>query len=199
MGMYEYRKMTPEQRQQVVEARMASGDPWHAPPHFTGDNTYLLSAACYEHSHFLNTPSRLSEFFDILIRGIEHDLQGTVHAWVVLPNHYHVLSQVDLTAFRKWIARLHNGKSTQWNREDRTSGRKVWHRFSDRLIRNERHYYASLNYIHSNPVKHQHVENAQDWPWCSLHEYLEKVGREQLVEWWKAYPIQNYGKGWDEH
>ena len=122
---------------------------------------------------------------------------GIVHAWVVLPNHYHVLGEVDLTAFSKWIARLHNGKATQWNREDATLGRRVWYRFSDRRIRNERHYRASMNYIHGNPVKHRYVEDARAWPWCSLHEYLKTFGRAQLVEWWLAYPVREYGRGWD--
>ncbi|MFQ5652783.1 MAG: transposase [bacterium] len=129
---------------------------------------------------------------------MEQDVKGKIVAWVVLPNHYHLVADVDLALFGPWTGRLHNGKSTQWNREDNSLGRKVWYRCSDRKIRGEGHYYASLNYLHFNPVKHKYVEEAGDWPWSSLHTYLETVGREKLNEWWRKYPIRKYGKGWDD-
>jgi len=121
-----------------------------------------------------------------------------VWGWVILPNHYHLLIETDLRAFRTWVGHLHNGKSTQWNREDATPGRKVWHRFMDRAIRNERHFHASLNYVHANPVKHGYADDASQWPWSSLHEYLDNVGRDVLVDWWRRYPVRDYGKGWDD-
>jgi putative transposase len=196
--MYDYRKMTPEQRAEVVAARKARGYPWHSPPHSTGESTYLLSGACFEHKHILASPTRLTEFEAALLAGFDEEAGGTLHAWVVLPNHWHILGNVDLSLFRKWIGRLHNGKSTQWNREDNTPRRKVWHGFSDRWMRGERHFYASLNYIHGNPVKHGFVGNSSDWPWSSLHEYLERVGRQQLVTWWREYPVKDFGRGWDD-
>ena len=197
--MYDYRKMTPEERAAVVAERIARGYPWHAPPHFEESvNTYMLTAACYEHKTILTTPSRLHEFSEALVQGIEQHVNGKLYAWVVLPNHYHLLAELDLAVFRAWIGRLHNGKSTQWNREDGTPGRKVWYRFSDRKIRSDRHFYASINYIHFNPVKHGYVKKATDWPWCSVHEYLDRVGRDALAKRWQRYPIRDYGKGWDD-
>lgn len=196
--MYEYRKMTPAQKARVVTDRKANGYPWHATPHFGGQGAYMVSASCYEHRNVLCSSARLIEYADVLLRGIEEELGGAVRAWVVLPNHYHLVVHVDLRAFGRWIARIHNGMATQWNREDGTPGRKVWHRFSDRAIRNERHYRASVNYVHGNPVKHGYVEDSRDWPWSSLHEYLQTLGREQLAEWWRQYPVGSYGKGWDD-
>jgi len=196
--VYYYRTMTREQRAEVVRDRKARGSPWHGPPHYADNSgTYILSAACYEHKERMVTAARIGEFADAILEGLG-TLGARIHAWVVLPNHYHVLADVEMSTCRSWIARLHNGKATQWNREDGRPGRKVWHRFSDRRIRNERHFYASLNYIHVNPVKHRYVARAEDWPWSSLHAYMEELGRETLVAWWKAYPVHDYGKGWDE-
>jgi hypothetical protein len=31
-----------------------------------------------------------------------------------------------------------------------------------------------------------------------VHKYLEQVGRDALVEWWKRYPVRDYGQGWDD-
>ena len=199
--MYDYRRMTGEERAKVVAARKILGCPWHAPPHFEQtEGVYLISAACYEHRPIMATEARRAEW--------EHTVMGEfslassdgidVRAWVVLPNHYHLIIEGDLRVFARWIARLHNGKATQWNREDQAEGRKVWHRFSDRIIRTERHYYASLNYVHANPVKHGYAASAEDWAWSSFSLYLDAVGREGLADWWKQYPVGDYGKGWDE-
>jgi putative transposase len=196
--VYDYRKMTPDQRAEVVAERMARGYPSHAPPRSVGENTYMLSAACFEHRAVMLTGDRLGEFADALLAGVAEKVGGTVHAWVVLPNHYHLVASVDMQAYRSWVGRLHNGKATQWNREDATPGRKVWFRFSDRQIRSERHYYASVNYIHGNPVKHGYVEDARSWPWSSLHEYLAQFGAKTLREWWREYPVKDYGRGWDD-
>ena len=197
--MYDYRRMSPEERAAVVSERKTRGWPWHSPPHFEDqEDLFHLSAACYEHREILGTPARLGEFADILVPGLDRDLDVAVHAWVVLPSHYHLLLTVNLDAFRLWIARLHNGKSTQWNREDRTPGRREWYRFSDRKIRSEGHYYASLNYIHANPVKHGYVEKANYWPWSSLPKYLEEFGPNVLDDWEKRYPVFDYGRGWDD-
>jgi putative transposase len=196
--VYDYRTLTSQQRQEIVNERRRKGYPWHGPPHFPeGDNLYMLTAACYEHRQILTSTERLSELAQVLLEGIEGKIGGEVHAWVVLPNHYHLLARVDLEAFSSWIGRLHNGKATQWNREDGAAGCQVWHRFSDRLIRGDRHYFASVNYIHANPIKHGYVPRGADWAWSSLHEFIDAVGSDTLAEWWWRYPIGEYGKKWD--
>jgi putative transposase len=195
--MYEYRDMTEAERAKVLAGRKLHLRPWHAPPHFEQTaGTYLISAACYEHRPITSTEDRRTEWEMAVLDRLDQDIK--IHAWVVLPNHYHLLMEGGLAAFGRRIARLHNGIATQWNREDGTPGRKVWHRFSDRILRSERHYYASLNYIHANPVKHGHAAKADDWVWSSLSLYMEMVGREQLGQWWRQYPVGDYGEGWDE-
>jgi putative transposase len=197
--MYDYRKLTPSRKKQVTADRRTNRRPWHSPPHLAGGaNVYMISAACYEHKHIMSMPQRRDEFMDALLEGLAAAVHADVRAWVVGPNHYHLLIQADLAGFAKWIARLHNGKSTQWNREDQTPGRKVWHSFSNRWIRSEGHYITSLNYIHGNPVKHGWVKRADQWLWSSLPLYLKEVGRATLAKWWELYPVKDYGQGWDD-
>ena len=198
--MYEYQHLTDKERRQLIAERRRRKLPWHEPPHFGGRyEPFFFFFACFRHHPILTTPDRLTEFTSALIDGLYKDLNVTPDAWVVQPNHYHVLMRVDLDVLRPWLARLHNGKATQWNREDATPKRRVWYRFMDRSIRSERHTFATLNYIHANPVKHGYVPKAQDWPWSSFHEYLAAFGRESLERWWYEYPVKDYGKGWDDY
>jgi putative transposase len=191
--------MTPSQRVETLRQRKAAVRPWHAPPHFaSGPNVYLLTAACFEHKPILNGENRLHAFQERLIEGLRHQEWADLRAWVVLPNHYHVLARVDLERFRSWSHRLHNATATQWNREDRCLGRQVWYRFADRRIRGERHYWATVNYVHVNPVRHGWVKKASEWSHSSLTRYLSDLGRERMVALWTGYPVDRYGEGWDE-
>lgn len=197
--MYEYRKLTPEQRAEVVEQRLARGFPPHEPPHQVRDREfYLLTATCYEHKKIMFSESRRQQMLNLIferfvMNGVE------ILAWVVLPNHYHLL--VHLTNFdvlSEIFRKNHGATSREWNIEDNATGRKVWYRFCDRAIRSERHYYTTLNYIHYNPVKHGFVNSPYDWVESSVHWYFETFGREWLRDSWVRYPVLDYGKDWDD-
>ena len=43
--MYEYRKLTPEQRAELVQQRLARGHPPHSPPHPIRDQPFYLLTA----------------------------------------------------------------------------------------------------------------------------------------------------------
>lgn len=215
--MYEYRQLTPAQRAEVVQQRLAKGYPPHSPPHPIQDQSYyLLTAACYEHKCHMKSEERRKQLLDLLFEwftncGIE--LRG----WVVLPNHYHVLVYLgdldeDLSPHTpvrnkgfspyqqigKILQRVHGSTSRQWNLEDQTVGQKVWYAYSDRAIRSKRHYHTTLNYIHYNPVKHSWSDSPYNWSCSSVHWYLEQEGRDFLRDAWVRYPVKDYGKEWDE-
>lgn len=198
--MYDWRRLSRAERDQALEARRAQRRPWHGPPHDHADEgTFHLSAACYEHAQFIGvTPDRMAgceaELLDTL-----HGCCEQVHAWCVLPNHYHALvGTPDLELATKALGQFHGRTSHRWNGEDGTRGRKVWHRCGDRAIRSERHFWASMNYVHNQPVHHRYVEHWQDWPFSSAARFLDAVGRDEAARVWKEHPVRDYGKGWDE-
>ncbi len=77
-------------------------------------------------------------------------------------------------------------------------GRKVFFRVADRAMRSERHFLATLNYVHHNPVRHGYVARWTDWPWSSASEYFSRVGWSEAERRWREYPIGDYGRGWDD-
>jgi putative transposase len=160
---------------------------------------YHISASCYEHVPIIGFSSeRMDAFSGAMIQTFQ-DIAATVHAWCVLPNHYHALvTTEDLQAIIKSLGQLHGRLSLLWNREENAQGRHCWHRASDRAMRGEGHFWATVNYIHHNPVRHGYVEKWQEWPWSSAHEYLKDVGHDEAQARWKGFPVLNYGEGWDD-
>lgn len=196
MSPYECRYMTPEERAAAVEERRRRGYPWHSPPHpYREAGWYCITAANYEHAPIMASPQRRMAFEDQLLSELAC-IKAEIGGWVILPNHYHFLVGVQsLEHVSAMLKHLHGTTARAWNVEDNLTGRrKVWHKFRDRFIRNEGHYYQALNYVHYNAVKHGCVESPYDWPWCSVHFYSDIYGREWLREQWVRHPI---GSTWD--
>jgi putative transposase len=197
--MYQWRKMTAKQREAALLSRQEKHVPWRGPPHYKADSgLYLITAACYEHQPIIGTsPARMAEFEGELLKTIRaHAL--TIFAWIVLPNHYHVLVRApDLKGLLSALGRLHGGASYRWNGEDAKRGRQVWHRAAETEIKSEGHFWATMNYVLNNAVRHQYVRRWQDWPYSNAAAYLAEVGAEVAKQRWLSYPLYDYGKDWD--
>lgn len=191
--------MCKQQKEDVIAYRKLQNLPLHSPPHLEdGTKTYLITAATYEHKMIMEDERRRIELEEDLINKVSRIDDSMIFAWAVLPNHYHILVKTDLSLLRKTLSRIHNGFSTRWNREDNCAGRKVWHRFSDRHIRNEAHYWASVSYIHKNPVKHGYASVLSEWTTSSFNIFQENIGKDRMSLILQNYPVDEMGAGWDD-
>lgn len=98
-------------------------------------------------------------------------------AWVVMPNHVHVL----VKTVKDWpLAVIIQGwKSVSARMIGALCDIKsVWHKnYFDRYIRNERHLLEATRYIHNNPVVAGLAVRSEDWLYSSarLVETLEST------------------------
>ena len=102
----------------------------------------------------------------------------SVDAMVVLPDHLHCLwtlppedSDYPLhwRLVKTWVTRHHD--SSDAGRTDRS----IWQsRYWEHAIRDELDYRQHVEYIHYNPVKHEHVRRPAEWPHSSFHRYVKK-------------------------
>jgi REP element-mobilizing transposase RayT len=90
-------------------------------------------------------------------------------AWVVMPNHIHVLIEVWQAPLGKI---LQSWKGYTAKEANRILGREgtFWEEdYFDRYIRDEVHFRRVVRYIEINPVKAGLVRVAAEWPWNSAH------------------------------
>jgi putative transposase len=196
---YIWRKLTPKQRGELLAWRKRRSLPWHRPPHHPSDKTrFHITAACFEHRDYIGHSSeRIEAFCGRFLETLSR--RGLVHAWCVLPNHYHALIETTFIAeLLSELGKMHGSLSYQWNGEEDVRGRQVWCGVAERYMRNDHHFWATLNYVHNNPVRHGYVRRWQEWPYSSAEEYLASFGPVQALRIWKDYPILEYGKGWDD-
>ena len=199
--MYEWRRMNLGQREEALQSRRQCRRPWHSPPHFQADGPccFHLSAACYDHVPLIgHSPQRMASFEEALLAELRPCVEAVL-AWCLLPNHWHVLVKTaDLKRTIHQLGRLHGRTSRQWNQEEMSVGRKCWFGCADRRLRSEAHFWATLNYIHHNPVHHGYADQWQVWPYSSAVEWIEQMGRREAARIWKSYPVMEYGRGWDD-
>ena len=198
--MYKWRQMTDEEREWALQDRMAKGNPWHSPPHWDleGERIYILSATCYEHQNIIGEKNgRMAECAEGILSICDENCEK-IYAWCVLPSHYHLLFLTGcIKELRSALGLYHGRFSRAWNLEDDRVGRQVWHNCFERPIKSERHFYASLNYVHHNPVKHGYANKWREWPFGSAREFLQRMGEERAGEIWREYPVLDYGEKWD--
>jgi putative DNA methylase len=91
-----------------------------------------------------------------------------LHAWVIMPNHVHVL--LTSAPSQSLPSIVHAWKSYSAHSANRLLGRRgdFWRRdYYDRYIRDDRHYAAVVAYIEANPVKASLCAHAREWPFGS--------------------------------
>ena len=105
-------------------------------------------------------------------------------AMVVLPDHIHsiwTLPSNDNDYSTRWgliksgfsrkLPKLERINRSRFNKGERG----VWQRrYWEHLIRDDFDYEKHIQYIHYNPVKHGYVKRPADWPYSSVHKYIEK-------------------------
>jgi putative transposase len=148
----------------------------HNPPHWFLENTiYMLTASIYQGEHLMASPKRKAAWRDSFVEAAKlYDWH--IIAWVVLDNHYHVLveSLESSSSLSKFIGSYHKFTARLWNDEENVSGRKVWWNYWDTCIRSEKDFDNRLRYIFWNPLKHEMVEDPEDYPFSSYKDFLKQ-------------------------
>jgi putative transposase len=187
--MYDWRKKNYSERQETLNIRKRLKRPHHAPPHaIIRPSCYFVTGSCYEHYPHMDQPQRRSAFSLALHKHLAA-INSSIHAWVVMPNHYHVLMDLNrVVQLRKYMGLLHGRTARAWNIEDHQPGRKVWFHSVERGVNTNRQFYRTVNYIHHNPVKAGLCSSWLDWPTSSAPAFLKSVGREAAILMWKEFP-----------
>jgi REP element-mobilizing transposase RayT len=90
-----------------------------------------------------------------------------MRAWVVMPNHVHLVVDVRDVPLAKLIGGWKGKSSRLANVLLRHRG-QFWHEdYFDTLIRDEAHLKRAIRYTEQNPVKAFLVKDAREWSWSS--------------------------------
>ena len=124
----------------------------------------------------LRQPAHAAKVRDTLLHF--HEIRYRLFAWVIMPNHVHVLFQT----FMNWpMGGVVNGwkkySATEILKHHQPLPRPFWQReYWDRYTRNVRHFRKTVDYIHQNPVKAGLIARAEAWPWSTADAWTPFLG-----------------------
>jgi REP element-mobilizing transposase RayT len=108
-----------------------------------------------------------------------HGQRYELRAWVVMPNHVHVLFQTGNESLSRTVE---NWKKFTAHEANKTIGRQgpFWSEdYWDTFMCNPEHELRTRHYIEANPVKAFLVRAAKNWPWSSAR-LRDEYGRLML-------------------
>ena len=154
---------------------------------------YFKKGHLYFLTHVTNNREKiLINNFDLLwcsISKYKKESQYNLIAWVVLPEHMHfILDPID-NDISKLMKKIKLSFSMNYLKSQNLRSGRIWqNRFWDHQIRNENDLNKHIDYIHFNPVKHNHVSTPKNWRYSSFKQYLERGvypndwGRKKTIE-----------------
>jgi putative transposase len=116
---------------------------------------------------WLEDPQIATLFVDALLHGESVRRAYELIAWVVMPNHVHLVLKPNrrLSEIMRWL------KTATATRANRLLGKRAdafWQReYFDRWIRSNKELVAVVAYVEANPVAAGLAACPQEWPWSS--------------------------------
>jgi putative transposase len=105
-----------------------------------------------------------------------------VHAYCLMPNHFHLLVQVNEHPLWLPMRSLETSYARHHNRRHRKTGHVFQARYRATLCDKERYLLELVRYLHLNPVRARLVEKSEDWPWSSHCVYIGMIKNDWLYQ-----------------
>lgn len=114
-------------------------------------------------------------FLDLLAEAIAL-WEIRIHAFSLLPNHYHLLIETPLANLSRAMRHINGVYTQRWNRLCRCDGPLFRGRYKAILVEEDAYLVELVRYIHLNPVKARLAEKSEKHPWTSHRHYLKDKG-----------------------
>ena len=108
-----------------------------------------------------------------LLKQVSLDLEISIIAYCLLPNHYHWLIRQDGHAPASLLVKRVFGSYTQAiNKKYQRTGTLFEGAFKAKAVNTDSYLLQLCAYIHRNPVKHGLTTTPEAWPYVNYHEWI---------------------------
>jgi REP element-mobilizing transposase RayT len=134
-----------------------AGAKYHVTVRGNGRRTVFLDGADYE------------RFMDHLVEALEQD-RVTLYAYVLMPNHYHLLIETSRGNVQRFMQRLNTAYSMYFRFKHARPGHCFQGRYGAKVVSGDEYLVRLTRYIHLNPIK---IKRMKNWSEAERREYLE--------------------------
>jgi len=176
----------------VIMAREILKKYKHNPAHvFLDDTFYMITAGTYRKIHHLKSDDDKKLLFEI-IKEFCNEFEWILREWVILDNHYHLMVKSRKGSdLPKLLGKIHRKSTYFLKRKNKILTLHFWWNYWDTCVRGERDFYARINYIFYNPVKHGYVTKIENYIWSSFQHSVKENREEAIRKQFEKYDFQN--------
>ncbi len=113
-----------------------------------------------------------------VIGEVRRDTGVEIFAWVVMPDHVHLVLRVSPPLAMGRFMQLMKGRFAKRYNEFQSGQGRVWQdRYHARVLASERAVAAAIEYVHHNPVAAGLVTSQEEYRWSSARLFAGVEGR----------------------
>ena len=111
------------------------------------------------------------------LRTVRQRYPFSLYAYVLMPNHFHLLLEVHRFPTARILQSLLTGYARRFNKIHRRRGHLFEGRYKASVCDRDSYLLELVRYIHLNPVRAKMVKRPGKWPWSGHGEYLGTENR----------------------
>jgi len=100
---------------------------------------------------------------------------GKIYAYVIMPNHFHLLLQVSKQPLQALLQPLLAWYAQRYNERRERQGHVFQGRYQSIVVEREGHLLELIRYLHLNPVRGGLAATPEDYPWSSRAAYCGRA------------------------
>ena len=104
--------------------------------------------------------------FQMALLRVEEEFGWKLHAYCLLPNHYHLIVETTRADLSAGMQRLNGRYAQRFNQRYDRVGHVFQNRFGSYVIESEEHFERALAYVRANPVEAGVCRRIVEWPWA---------------------------------
>lgn len=112
------------------------------------------------------------ELFLGILADTVHKFNLVVHAWCLMPNHFHMLLETPGANLCDSMKRLLGLYTVRFNRAHKRSGHLFQGRYKALLVDKDNYFLELSRYIHLNPIKAELAKTPESYRWSSMRYFL---------------------------
>ena len=134
--------------------------------------TFFVTSKTHGGRALLQSESMATLFIDV-VRSYVTSGRFKIHDFVVMPDHFHMLTTLDASLSIERAVQLIKGNFSFRAKRELGVTHEIWQRgFSDERVRDHESFLAHRTYIGQNPVERGRAKSADEFPFSSF--YLRK-------------------------
>ena len=120
------------------------------------------------------------KFLELLLK-ITYDYNVTIHAFTILPTHYHVLIQTHKNNLSEAMRLLNSAYAAWYNYKSGRIGHLWKGRFDSYMLFDEEHFWNVVKYIERNALALGLVKDIKEWEYQSLALRLKNTKFNEII------------------